>query len=405
MSERAGDGAPQDHPRHASARTGQDRPRDTAEAGFLTVDSEQPDSPEVSVVDWLGQTAHQAARRVGHSQLPVVERPKIRPDQVEAMVPGGGPEPALAKVKEAIAHAHDLLTRAAHDLRSDWANVRILALMLLESLEAGGDGLTSEERRELLGNMVTIATGASRVLDVVTTVGQLDQAAAEGSPRYLPQRINPLELCDRVVEESQALLQVHNRRLVVVNSLSADEAIMANPQLLRLVIGQFVDNAAPQGDPGVPIELSLQTVKHDDQDYVRIAVRDYGPALPNDAWHKLVHNLRQTRPIPTRPGSSSLSLAGAKRLADHLGARLGVTRHHDGVTIRIDCPCFVGDVAGDPGVRSIQAAHAAALKGPSTRSPARRSRSNARPASTRPPARPASVHHPAQPSQTRGVRS
>ena len=69
----------------------------------------------------------------------------------------------------------------------------------------------------------------------------------------------------------------------------------------------------------------------------RLAVRDYGPAIPPSLWQRLEQRLGvSAQPLHSRPGSSGLGLYIAGQFASAMEAQIGAVRHRDGATFYID---------------------------------------------------------------------
>ena len=70
---------------------------------------------------------------------------------------------------------------------------------------------------------------------------------------------------------------------------------------------------------------------------VRVAVRDYGPAIPADLWRRLQATLGTgAQALHARPSSSGLGLYVAGQFAEAMNGKIGATRHRDGVTFYVD---------------------------------------------------------------------
>ena len=73
------------------------------------------------------------------------------------------------------------------------------------------------------------------------------------------------------------------------------------------------------------------------QRQIRVAVRDYGPALPTDVQRALNQGwIDKPLSISMRPGSSGLGLYIATRFARAMRAQVGAVRHRDGSTFYVD---------------------------------------------------------------------
>ena len=77
----------------------------------------------------------------------------------------------------------------------------------------------------------------------------------------------------------------------------------------------------------------------DENEHIRVNVRDYGPTLPISIWRDLNRgNLKQPTHMYMRPGSSGLGLYIASQFAGYMHATLGAVRHRDGTSFFVELP-------------------------------------------------------------------
>ena len=212
-----------------------------------------------------------------------------------------------------------LFVAAAHDLKSPLALLRQLAL----SLEAGG--LSPVEVAELARRMALTSERALRLTTDLTQSTRLHEELFG---------IEALVARD-VVAELQPLYAAKGRRLTVRLPRRAVVGL-GNRDLLRRVLCNFADNAlhhSGEGDAPVVVRLSRRAGGQ----VIRLAVRDYGPAIPPSLWQQLEQRLGvSAQPLHSRPGSSGLGLYIAGQFASAMEAQIGAVRHHDGATFYID---------------------------------------------------------------------
>lgn len=216
-----------------------------------------------------------------------------------------------------------LFVAAAHDLKSPLALLRQLAL----SLEAGG--LSPVEVAELARRMALTSERALRLTTDLTQSTRLHEELFGIEP------LNLALVARDVVAELQPLYAAKGRRLTVRVPRRAVVGL-GNRDLLRRVLCNFADNAlhySGEGDAPVVVRLSRRAGGQ----VIRLAVRDYGPAIPPSLWQQLEQRLGvSAQPLHSRPGSSGLGLYIAGQFASAMGAQIGAVRHRDGVTFYID---------------------------------------------------------------------
>ena len=212
------------------------------------------------------------------------------------------------------------LVAAAHELKSPLALMRQMAL----ALESGD---CSQKEIEILARRMTLTS--ERALRLTA---DLTRAARLEDSLFVTEPINPLTLLEDIADELEPLYRARGKNLLVTRRRRQLLAV-ANHDLLRRIIVNFVDNALHYSTLDTPVRLSSQVVNG----IVRMGVRDYGPALPNGVWKKVNDNLGvKAQVLHARPESSGLGMYVAGKFAQAMGAKIGATRHRDGVTFYVD---------------------------------------------------------------------
>ena len=214
-------------------------------------------------------------------------------------------------------------TMAAHELKAPLALIRQLAI----ELEAGE--YTALERAVLAQRITLTAERALRLTTDLTKARRLENAL------FTLEAIDAAGLCSEVMSELQPLYRAHNKSLKT-QVKSRQRLMVANRDLLRRIVANFADNALYYSADDSSVAISVRAT--DNNQRVRIGVRDFGPAIPARAWRALRQGLREPLPLHNRPGSSGLGMFIANEFALAIGARIGVTRHRDGATFYVDVP-------------------------------------------------------------------
>lgn len=209
---------------------------------------------------------------------------------------------------------------AAHELKSPLALMRQLSLAIQT-------GACSQKEIETLAHRITLTSErALRLTADLTRATRLEDSL------FVTEPVNSIALLEDVADELAPLYHARGRKLCVANRRRPQLAI-ANYDLLRRVMINFVDNALHYGTEDMPVTLSSQVVRGS----VRLGVRDYGPALPAYVWQNVRSGLEpKAQVLHARPESSGLGMYVASQFAQAMGAKLGVTRHHDGATFYVD---------------------------------------------------------------------
>ena len=208
----------------------------------------------------------------------------------------------------------------AHELKAPLSLVRQLALSLeLEDDKAGvkrvGDQIVATSERAL------------RQVNDLLKVARLDDALFEMEP------VNPRAVCDDVVSELWQLFRF-NRRELKIDYRNRRHLVVANRQLLHSVVYNFCLNAMNYGGEELPSEVMISDRKNG---RIRVAVRDYGPAVPTRIWREIKDGfVNRPLEIAMRPGSSGMGLYIAAKFANYMGADFGLIRHRDGTSFYVD---------------------------------------------------------------------
>lgn len=213
-----------------------------------------------------------------------------------------------------------LTIAAATELSSPLVLLRQLGF----ALQAGN--LSDRERERLIEQMTLTSERALRLTTSLSMNAQ-DQTILPLEP------INPVSICQEVIHELSPLFAAHGQRMTLQPRARIPLSV-GNRSVLQRVLMNFADNALHYGAPNHPVHLSIAS----HGSFVRIGVRDYGPAVPINIWERLEENVAKKARIPlaTRPQASAVNLLVAKRLASLMGSAVGTIRHRNGATFYID---------------------------------------------------------------------
>lgn len=210
---------------------------------------------------------------------------------------------------------------AAHELKAPLALMRQLAL----SLDLADDQPT---RSRLQSELVATSERALRQVNDLSKIARLEDGLFATEPVSV--RGVGYEVLDEL-----APLFASQACQVVPHFSNKSRLAVANRDLLRSILYNFCINAVHYSDCGSTSELSIA----DHRDNIRLAVRDFGPALPSSIYQSLRQGtLDQPTAVAMRPGSSGLGLYIASQFARHMGAHLGAIRHRDGTSFYVELP-------------------------------------------------------------------
>lgn len=217
-----------------------------------------------------------------------------------------------------VLHSAPLFIAAAHELKSPLSLVRQL------SLGIDDDTMSVSEMRTLARRITLTSERALRLTTNLTRTARLEDSLFTLEP------LNPVSLCQEVVDEIAPLYRERGRE-IIVSPRSRPLLGIANRDLLRRILLNFADNALHYSDEGGAVVVSARA--YDNGSRIRVAVRDYGPALPSAVVRAV--GAQPTR-MHARPESSGLGIYIARQFAEVMQATIGTTRHKDGASFYVD---------------------------------------------------------------------
>lgn len=212
----------------------------------------------------------------------------------------------------------DGATVVARELRRPLLELRQLAL--------GFDGNGTDDEKIRLEMLAVTERAMKQVNDLV----RLEKINNGG---YKMEPIAVRWLCDDVLDEVAELFG-RKRCDIRVKYCNRARLIMANSELLKSVVRNFLLNAVHYNNEEMRAELKVCEIKGK----VEIAVRDYGPMLPKNVWHEMREQFVFPQEIAMRPGSSVLGLYLASKFSKYMKAEVGAVRHRDGASFFVKLP-------------------------------------------------------------------
>ncbi len=206
---------------------------------------------------------------------------------------------------------------AAHELKAPLTVLRQLALSF-DEMDDRGEHIRDE--------MISVSERAIKQVNDLTKLKRLEDGIFEMEPVA----IRPV--CDEVTRELMYLFRF-NRRDLFIKYSNRSNLVVANRELLRSVIYNFLLNAMHYSG----VETRSELIVREYRDKVRVVVRDYGPALPMDVWKEMEKGfINKPTSIAMRPGSSGLGLFIASRFSRYMHADVGAVRHRDGTSFYVE---------------------------------------------------------------------
>ena len=270
------------------------------------------------------------AERLGGAWAGLTSQVSVRPDAAVG-VPAQGPRsrlPLLLAVfgltlalvcvaivqlrrqHELVRLRDDFVSGVSHELRTPLAQIRLFS----DLLDSGR--LASPEQRAR--SVRIIAEESRRLSWLVENILHFSRAQ-RGAGRVQPNPVLAAPLLREIVDAFAPLA----REKDVDFTVDADEGVLvrADPDALRQVLLNLLDNAVKYGPPGQTVRVRAELRGLD----LRIAVDDRGPGVPWDERRAVWEPYRRlARDAEGATGGSGIGLAVVKDLVELHGGRVGV---------------------------------------------------------------------------------
>ena len=230
----------------------------------------------------------------------------------------------VAKLEELFVAQQRFVADASHELRTPLTSFRSTLEVLLLQMER-----TPQERMRMLGALRRETLRMSHLVD--------DMLALTSSESRRPRPSQPLRLAGTAHE---ALEEVGDLLAHVQVSLRLDSnvTVEGDPDALRRVVRNLLENAAAFTDPGGSVGVSVEAEGTD----AVLRVRDTGRGIPAEHLPHIFDRLYRVDPSRTRArGGSGLGLAIARSIVVAHGGTLSVeSRVGEGSTFSITLPAL-----------------------------------------------------------------
>ena len=226
------------------------------------------------------------------------------PDEVQPLV--SALNDLLARLRAALERERAFMADAAHELRTPLTALHLQMGMLAR---ASGDA-------ERAAAMETLSAGVQRAIRLVEQM----LALARQEPRAETQRVALRldELAREIVAELVPLADVGRIDLGV--SAAQPVSVRGDPDALRTLLRNLVDNAVRYTPAGGRVDVSVVEEAAGDTSGARLTVSDDGPGIPGAERARVFDRFH--RPAGTAPPGSGLGLSIVKAIAQAHGAKI-----------------------------------------------------------------------------------
>ncbi|MEK7668718.1 MAG: ATP-binding protein [Gemmatimonadota bacterium] len=219
----------------------------------------------------------------------------------------------------------DFVANVSHELKTPLTVVRGYAETLL------GDEVPADVRRGFLTSILANAARMQRLVDDLLDLSRIES----GGWTPQPERVALAPLIQDVWADVARANAATDRLLTVDLSPEASE-VQADPQAVRQVLGNILDNAARYTPAGGSVTVRS---RHRDGRAV-LEIADSGPGIPGEHLPRIFERFYRVDAARSRElGGTGLGLAIVKHLVEaHGGTAEAESRLGAGTTIRVTLP-------------------------------------------------------------------
>jgi len=222
----------------------------------------------------------------------------------------------------------DLVATVSHELRTPLAAIYGSALTLRRT----DVDLGEELHDKLLEVIVEESERLSVIVNDLLLASQLDS----GNLQVNIVRCDPKELVDAVVESARTHLPNGVRIEVEVDARGRLPQVQADPEQLRQVLANLLDNAVKYSPGGGPVTVRMQR----SDSYLRFSVADQGLGIPAVEQRRIFEKFYRLDPQMTGGiGGTGLGLYICRELVRRVDGRIWVeSRDGSGSTFFVEIP-------------------------------------------------------------------
>ncbi|MCC7076769.1 MAG: PAS domain-containing protein [Acidimicrobiia bacterium] len=203
-----------------------------------------------------------------------------------------------------------MVATVAHEIRAPLTGVRGFASLLLRK----GDAVTSDQREEMLGQIVTEAERMTRLVGELLDVSRLEA----GRLILASERVSVADVVSRAVAQARSAVEGAGGVEIDVD-VSPEHAVIGDPDKVLQIVANLVENAVKYGD--APLTVSSRSLP--EREETEIGVHDTGYIPPEILPRIFSKYWRRER--PGRPSGTGLGLYISKGLAEAQDGRLEAT--------------------------------------------------------------------------------
>lgn len=208
----------------------------------------------------------------------------------------------------------DFMSTVTHELRTPLTSIRAFSEMLHDDPE-----MSAEDRTRFLGIIVGEAERLTRLINQILDFAKLESGRVEWA-------IEDVDLPELLTETAESMTQLFKERgsafEMQLPESSAPVVVAIDRDRIKQVFINLLSNAVkfvPVGDGLIRVTLTCE------DGYVRVAVHDNGPGIPEEYQGLIFERFRQGGNTMTdKPQGTGLGLPISREIIEHFGGKLWV---------------------------------------------------------------------------------
>ncbi len=231
----------------------------------------------------------------------------------------------LAPIREAHLRQRRFVADASHEIRTPLAAIRATAESAMDGTE------TADELRTALGIVVVSTERLTRLTNDLLLLARTDEHLVATRPEPMDLSVATAE----AVTDAAAIADAAAARSGL--TLAPDLLVRADPDDVRRILANLLDNASRYGGPGVHIRVVTSGSERE----AEVDVTDDGPGISAADAERIFEPFFRVDSDATSPDGTGLGLALARSLAERNGGHLTVESEPEvGTTFRLILPRF-----------------------------------------------------------------
>ena len=217
----------------------------------------------------------------------------------------------LTRLRELEGARQEFVANVSHELRTPLSLIKGAAETLLDGAKADPAALD-----RLLQIIDRHADRLTLLIDDLLLLAKLDSGRMELHPEPAPLRTAAQEVFGDLVKRAQA------REVRLENAVPAGLLALADPDRLRQILSNLVDNGIKYGRAGGVLTVTARAI---DGGRVEVGVKDDGPGIPREAQARVFERFYRVDKARSREqGGTGLGLAIVKHAVQAHGGEVRV---------------------------------------------------------------------------------